>query len=840
MNNPRRIQRQLVKALAAGALLAAAALPMAIATAAGAADTVTAITFCTTVATCGGNGGTTTVATSFGTGASGSFVLTGTFAGDGETIATVTTTAPGVTFSGLSDTTGTTITGHFASTSAATPGSYPITVTDNNGTGTLAGVFSVNAPPSVSAATPATIADTAGNAAVTVTLTGSFVGTPVVFLASTVDGTKLTGVTVTGGTGGTTALPSTSLTTSVTPENLVNSSSATPGTYTFTVTNPDGGTSTSAALFTVTGNEISEISPSAVPLVDGSYPITVNGGGFASSATLALSACGATDATLVTLLNTGTVTGATTMTDTVVVTGSPAISATCVLTVTNAAPGNLDSYSTAAGAFGVGGQSTVAPLVTASSLSTAAAVSPGAPAQAITFTGQGFSQYTAPTKTTAGTSTTSDAAASIGTTAAACLGGQTGTTLTCELTVSSGAIAGAHSADVDTSYFPSAFTVAGPAITAALPTGIAVGAPIGTVVTLTGTGFNPTTTCTVAVGTATGLAGICQYVSATTEDFVVTGSPTVSSTTSTLTVSSVDAYGASSVTPAFPLAVGAAPSITSITYATGTSGVGVGAAAQTITINGTNLSASSTVTAFVNATAVADANVTATVTAVNLTGTQLTVTVKIATGDLNTIDGYTVTNTNGGSAKATAVAPAGLVIDAAPTITGVTPATATPSGTTAFTIAGTGFGAGAKVTASSDGTCGTATVVSATSLTVSCTLGAASATPVTLAVTNADGGSAISAAVLTASAAPAPKSPHATKVHGFARTGKTVTITISGTGFYGAPRITSNAKGTTAKVSHDTGKLLTVRISTKAGKGSHTLTIRNANGKSCKIGYLTK
>jgi hypothetical protein len=329
-------------------------------------------------------------------------------------------------------------------------------------------------------------------------------------------------------------------------------------------------------------------------------------------------------------------------------------------------------------------------------------------------------------------------------------------------------------------------------------------------------------------------------VSATTEDFVVTGSPTVSSTTSTLTVSSVDAYGASSVTPAFPLAVGAAPSITSITYATGTSGVGVGAAAQTITINGTNLSASSTVTAFVNATAVADANVTATVTAVNLTGTQLTVTVKIATGDLNTIDGYTVTNTNGGSAKATAVAPAGLVIDAAPTITGVTPATATPSGTTAFTIAGTGFGAGAKVTASSDGTCGTATVVSATSLTVSCTLGAASATPVTLAVTNADGGSAISAAVLTASAAPAPKSPHATKVHGFARTGKTVTITISGTGFYGAPRITSNAKGTTAKVSHDTGKLLTVRISTKAGKGSHTLTIRNANGKSCKIGYLTK
>ncbi len=830
----------MVKALAAGAVLIAAALPMVIATAAGAVDTISGVTFCTTVVTCGGNGGTTTVATSFGTGASGSFVLTGPtggFAGDGETIATVTTTAPGVTFSGLSDTTGTTITGHFASTSASTPGSYPITVTDNNGTGTLAGAFTVNAPPSVSAAVPATIADTAGNAAVTVTLTGSFVGTPVVFLTSSADGTKLTGVSVTGGTGGTTALPSTSLTTSVTPENLVNSASATPGTYTFTVTNPDGGTSTSAALFTVTGNVISEISPSAVPLVAGSYPITVNGGGFASSATLALSACGSD----VSLLNTGTVTGATTMTDTVVVVSGVAQLGTCVLTVTNVAPGNLDSYATAAGALGVGQQSTVAPLVTASSLSTATTpVSPGAPAQAITFTGQGFSQYTVPTQTTPGTSTTSDAAASIGTTAAACLGGQTGTTLTCELTVTTGAIAGAHSADVDGSYFPSAFTVAGPAVTAALPTGIAVGAPIGTVVTLTGTGFNPTTTCAVTPGTATGLLGICQYVSATTEDFVVTGSPTASSTTTTLAVSSVDAYGASSVTPAFPLAVGAAPSISSITYVTGTSGVGVGAAGQTITINGTNLSASSTVTAFVNTTAVADPDVTATVTAVNLAGTQLTVTVKIAAGDLNTVDGYTVTNTNGGSAKATAVAPAGLVIDAAPTITGVTPATATPSGTTAFSIAGTGFKAGATVTASSDGTCGSATVVSATSVTVSCTLGAASATPVTLTVTNADGGSAISAAVLTGSAAPAPKSPHATKVHGFAVTGRTVTIKISGTGFYGAPRITSNAKGTTAKVSHDTGKLLTVRISTKAGKGSHILTIRDADGKSCRIGYLTK
>jgi len=270
-----------------------------------------------------------------------------------------------------------------------------------------------------------------------------------VFLTSAVDGTKLTSVTVTATTGTTTA-PATSLTTSVTPENMVNHASATPGTYTFTVTNPDGGVSTSAALFTVTGNEISEITPSAVPNIAGTYPITVSGGGFTSGAQLTLATC-----TGAALSSTGTVTGATTMTDSVVVTGTPTASVLCVLTVTNTT-GNTDSFSTAAGALGLGDQSTVAPLITASSLSTAAAVSPGSLEQGITFTGQGFSQYTVPTQTTAGTSTTSDASASIGTTAAACLGGQTGITLTCELTVSSGATAGAHSVDVDGSYFPNA------------------------------------------------------------------------------------------------------------------------------------------------------------------------------------------------------------------------------------------------------------------------------------------------------------------------------------------------------------------------------------------------
>ena len=101
MNNPRRIQRHLVKAFAAGALLAAAALPMAIATAAGAAATTYAVVF------------STSAAANTGPGDSGTFTLTAsaaTFAADGGN-ATITSSNAGVTFSSISDTSATELTG---------------------------------------------------------------------------------------------------------------------------------------------------------------------------------------------------------------------------------------------------------------------------------------------------------------------------------------------------------------------------------------------------------------------------------------------------------------------------------------------------------------------------------------------------------------------------------------------------------------------------------------------------------------------------------------------------------------------------------------------------------
>jgi hypothetical protein len=335
--------------------------------------------------------------------------------------------------------------------------------------------------------------------------------------------------------------------------------------------------------------------------------------------------------------------------------------------------------------------------------------------------------------------------------------------------------------------------------------------------------------------------GIFQYVSATTENFVVTGSPTAATnaaTPATLTVSSVNANGYAVASQPGNLAIDGLPSVTGLAYSTtGTTGVGVGATAQKITLSGTGFQAGATIGSFVTAGAVADANVKATVTAV--TSTQITATIAIAAGDTNTIVGYTVTNPDGGAAKISGIAPLGLTIDAAPTITAVSPTPVLASATNAITITGTGFATGAVVTATSNATCGTATVVSATSITVSCTFGVAQSTASSLVVTNVDGGSATSAVVLPATSTK-PKAPafHVSGAHGFAVAGRTVTMTITGTGFYGAPRITSSAAGTRVAVSHDNGHLLTIRVTTRAGqRGEHTFTIRLANGKTGRANY---
>ncbi|MHB2029371.1 MAG: beta strand repeat-containing protein [Acidimicrobiales bacterium] len=137
-------------------------------------------------------------------------------------------------------------------------------------------------------------------------------------------------------------------------------------------------------------------------------------------------------------------------------------------------------------------------------------------------------------------------------------------------------------------------------------------------------------------------------------------------------------------------------------------------------------------------------------------------------------------------------------------------------------------------------TCG-AVAGTATTCTVN---GLANATTyaVSVVAVNAAGSSAAATASAMTKPAPVAPGPFTTGAHGAALVGRTVTITISGGGFYGQPTITSTEAGTRVGVLHDTGTLLTIHVTTAARErmGWHTLTIRLANGKTCKVNYDVK
>jgi len=828
MNNPRRIQRHLVKALAAGALLAAAALPMAIATVAGAAGVpvVTSLAFTPHGAT----------ANSFGNGSTGTVVITGSnFADNGATnITLVAAAGADTTFNTIVETSTTSATANYVSTGAATPGTFGgVVLTDAGGASVaLASAFTIDAAPTISSISPNSVWEATAPTTVTITGTGFVTGATVAF-ASTVDGTALTSSV--------TSVSATSIVLSVTPTNPAGGAAATPGTYNVTVTNADGGAVESAAGFTV-GNGLENVSPSATSAI-GSIPVALLGSGFEYGATVSLTstdpaAClteitntaseTVNGVTVTNALATSAITSPTAGTATIVVT-SIATPAACGLTVTNGTgAGNNTNVFNLAGAFGVGIASTVAPVIASVSPTTALTV--GAAAVTETLTGSGFSSYSIlganPTDVlyTAGN-------------------GAGGTTFTFNAAATTGVTAGAFpvivtSAAGHPTTFTPAITVAGPAIASQAPS-LVVGEPIGTTVVLTGSGFTNTTSGTASG--AGGLTGTVSYASATTLNLVITNPPSTV-TAGVVNVSTVTGTGTVASAP-FTLTINLAPAVTSVvTYATGAgSDVGVGATAQTVYIHGSGFETGATVAAFVNGAGVADPNVTATVTAV--TPTQITATVAIKGPDTNTSVGYTVTNTDGGAVKVAAFAYP-IFIGAGPTITSVTPAAGKAGTTTSFAVVGTGFETGAVVSLSpANGTCTAPTITATTTLASTCTLGQPSSVATDLVVTNPDGGSAVSTtAVLPAATTKVAPAFHVSGVHGAAVVGKTVTITISGTGFYGQPKITSTAVGSKFTVAKDNGRLLTVHATIKAGTkaGEHTLTVKLANGKSGKAGFNIK
>jgi hypothetical protein len=76
-----------------------------------------------------------------------------------------------------------------------------------------------------------------------------------------------------------------------------------------------------------------------------------------------------------------------------------------------------------------------------------------------------------------------------------------------------------------------------------------------------------------------------------------------------------------------------------------------------------------------------------------------------------------------------------------------------------------------------------------------------------------------------------------TRVSRAAVVGKATALTIVGSGFYGRPRILTDAPSVKALVTRDTGTLLTVVVSARstARRGIHAFTIVLPNGKRITV-----
>ena len=199
---------------------------------------------------------------------------------------------------------------------------------------------------------------------------------------------------------------------------------------------------------------------------------------------------------------------------------------------------------------------------------------------------------------------------------------------------------------------------------------------------------------------------------------------------------------------------------------------------------------------------------------------------------------FTVTNPVGGGSTTTG--SNGLIVNPGPAVVG-TYYVPTFSSNVLVVITGTGFQN--LMTATSSNAAYTVGLVGLTNTTatllVSTTSAATSGTSSTITFTNPDGGTVSFPLNGGPNPALATPPPVATRVVGHAITGKTTTVHIIGMHFYAQPKIHSNAKNTSARVSGDTGTVLTVivKVAKTTPRGVHTFTIIFANGEQTSVKY---
>ncbi len=802
MNALRLAPRRMVKALAAGAVLVASALPLVAATEAGAvqicstspASSYICLTQVSGVPATPGADGSAAV---FGAGWSGAgkiYFGSADAASLANTVQTVsvTTTATGVTFSGSAEAAGPYVTTTITSSATTTPGFYPVTVKDSAGTVTIPNAFYVEAAPTITSVSPSTVPGNASGVTVTVTGTGFVSGaTGSIANASAVTLGTLTYASPTTMTG-----------------TLSTVAKAT-GFYGISITNGDGATASSSTVgVTVTGPSITSVSPAsvAIPLSPASAvttTLTITGTNFQVGAYVTSSAL--TGASL----GTTTVASATSITVPLTVQNSATTTAAGQLDLTVHNPDG--STALLAGAVGVGKASAAAPVIT--SVSTLPVMSAAGSTASAVISGSGFGPAGSSVTVVFSTATGAD-------THVVCASPTviSDSQVSCIVTVTAGAFAGPHSVTITpnggtaSAAFANAVTVSGPVITASTPANVPANF-VGNL-TLTGTGFT--------LGSATATAAGSSAGTATATPATITSSTSVTvaiSATSGLVAGQnlvINLLAGSGIHTTFGVPVVNAPTVSGVVYPTGYTGVGQNATNVPVTIVGSGFLPGATL-------AFTSSLVSGTIVAITPTA----IVANITTGASAATTAFTVTNTNGGYGTGSL------------TVNSVTQATASPTGFLAgakaatLTITGSGFSSATKLVASSSLiTLGTVTVVSATTITVPVTVAPVTGTYIvnwSLTVTNGDGGS--SSIALTVN-----PGPTVTGTYYVPTFSTNYQLVITGTGFMSGLTVKSSNTDysvAVAQVVSATSLVLLVTTTSAATSGtSSNVTLTNTDGSS--------
>jgi large repetitive protein len=87
-----------------------------------------------------------------------------------------------------------------------------------------------------------------------------------------------------------------------------------------------------------------------------------------------------------------------------------------------------------------------------------------------------------------------------------------------------------------------------------------------------------------------------------------------------------------------------------------------------------------------------------------------------------------------------------------------------------------------------------------------------------------------------------PRAPKASRVTAILRSGRTMSVNIIGSGFYGRPLVVSDLVGTSAVVTHDNGRVLTIRVIVAPGtrSGHYRFTIVFAHGQRTSLRYTLR